>query len=909
MEGLTQAPSREAAGPTQMPNGHGQGMGSVRRAREKVEAGLLSNQSQDLRNRTPSPSSDAMLEPSGGKVSEKLPPTSQPRQAVIAPPRVRQPPPSVSSQPIRANPGAIGSAIGKPAPMLQWPPSQPTSGPRRTTNSPTKEAFSEAGSLPRRPPRPAAPQLLGSSTAELAEFFRSTGPQARSNPKGSSNTRKYGDVSPESPAGVHELPASTPSGSRPSTASSIGSIPDFPIPVPTTPRRVGNLGPPPTRRGGSNLYSQSSYVSPIPEESPQRSHGSFASSHVIPSSWGSGPPDPSSSGGLDGLSDEDDLHEEDDGRESRGADHDEESGLVRKASLGKRHKPSLTTIRSAERLEEDAKVPTLNQSRSGDLRDFSVKSGKSSEEVAPASRTPVTASSSIPGTGPVTPWQPDSPASTVSSRVNPFKTPADSGGGSSPESQDGLTSSHPSPLSGQQQDPPVAPTTDPRIHKILGSLEKGGAIAPQDSKAFSSEGKGDRKAGMRRPARLNLDAVREADKRGSLTSLRDLITRATKLASNLDRGRTASRLDLQLSGDEKDMYRERNSDSISDILHSFPPPAVATPTGDRSSRWPSPFPSSPLARGHNMNSSRPPSETGKRRRRCCGMPFWSFVLLCVIAILLIAAAIVIPITLVVLPRRHNNQDSASDQGLAQCQTDLICANGGTNVLISNICHCNCPSGFIGTQCHATSDDGCVVTNAAPGGGDVQNATVGSSIPRLFDAAQTTFGIPLNASILYPLFNTSKLSCSSENALVNFNGRSQRRSLRVISSSSLTSPAPTARAELRQKRQTSVAQAITSNDIILAGTATASSYVPTATSANPNIDGTAIDFGRIAVLFVLQQTKQINIAVQVQDALQDFFGGGGGETVSVAGTPIMIDFGKGMVSLGNGTAVGGKWKGQ
>ncbi|KAI9748254.1 MAG: hypothetical protein M1835_001853, partial [Candelina submexicana] len=824
MEGASQASFSKAAGSPERPNGFGQGVGSVRRAREKVEARLPSDRPQEFFNRTPSPSSDTTMEPSGSKSSEKQPPTSQPRQPIIAPPRARLPPPSVSSQPIRANPGAIGSAIGKPAPMPHWPPRQPISNPRRTTNSPTKEAFSEDGSLPRRPPRPAAPQLLGSSTAELAEFFRNTGPQVRSHPKGSSKPRKYGDVSPESPAGVHELPASTPSGSRPSVASSIGSISDSPTPIPTTPRRVGNLGPPPTRRGGSNFYAQSSYVSPIPEESPQRSHGSFASSHAIPSSWGSGPPDPYSSEGLEGLSDEDDPHDEDDGSESRGADHDEERGLVRKASLGKRHKPSLTTIRSIERLEEeDAKVPPLKPSRSGDLKDWSVKSGKSGEDVAPATQLSVPASASISGTGPVTPRQPESPTSTVSSRNNPFKTPAPSGGGSSPESLDGLTSSHPSHVPRQQQAPPVSPTTDPRIHKILGSLEKGGALASKDSRAFSSAGNGDRKPGTRRPARLNLDAVREADERGSLTSLRDLITRATKLASNLDRGKTASRSDLQLSGDEKDMYRERNSGSISDILDSFPPPAIATPTGDRSSRWPSPFPSSPLARGQNMNPSRPPSETRNRRRRCCGIPFWSFILLCVIAILIIAAAIVIPITLVVLPRLHHNQDSVSDRSLAQCQKDLVCANGGTNTLISNICRCNCPSGFTGTQCHTTLDDGCVVTNAAPSGAEVQNFTVGSSIPRLFDLAETKFGIPLNASIVYPFFNASKLSCSSENALVNFNGRSQRRSLHVTSSSSLASPAPTPRAELRQKRQTSIAQAITSNGIIMAGTATASSY--------------------------------------------------------------------------------------
>ena len=557
MEGTSQAPLMGPSGPSERTNGVGQGVGSVRRAREKVEADLLSSRPQELRKQTPTPSLGIISEQSRTNPSETQQPNSQPRQPVIAPPRARQPPPSASSQPIRANPGAIGSAIGKPAPMPQWPPRQLASNPRRTTNSPTKEAFSEDSSLPRRPPRPAAPQLPDGSTAELAEFIRNTGPHS----KGPSKPRKYGDVSPESPAGVHELPASTPPGSRPSTTSSMGPIPDFPIPVPTTPRRVGNLGPPPTRRGGASYYTQSSYVSPIPEESPQRSHTSFASSSAIPSSWGSGPPDYYSGATLEEISDEDDRRDEDDGRESRGADHDEESGLVRQASLGKRHKPSLTTIRSTERLEEDAKVPPLGTSRSGDLKDRSVKSERSSEQITPATRTPVTASGSIPGTSLVSQRQPDSPTSTVSSKTNPFKSPAPSRGGSSPESLDGFTSGHPSPSPGQQQGSPSSPKPDPRIHKILGSLEKGGALNPQDMKAFGVAG---RKPGMRRPARLNLDAVKEADERGSLTSLRDLITRATKLASNLDRGRTASRPDLQLSIDEKDMYR--TSFSIQDTF-------------------------------------------------------------------------------------------------------------------------------------------------------------------------------------------------------------------------------------------------------------------------------------------------------------------------------------------------------
>jgi hypothetical protein len=71
------------------------------------------------------------------------------------------------------------------------------------------------------------------------------------------------------------------------------------------------------------------------------------------------------------------------------------------------------------------------------------------------------------------------------------------------------------------------------------SVEKETAALPQRTPTMS-----EMRPGARRPPRLNINAVREAEARGSLTSLSDLIKRATKLATNLEHGRTASRNDL-----------------------------------------------------------------------------------------------------------------------------------------------------------------------------------------------------------------------------------------------------------------------------------------------------------------------------------------------------------------------------
>lgn len=50
-------------------------------------------------------------------------------------------------------------------------------------------------------------------------------------------------------------------------------------------------------------YPQNSFVAPIPEEISE-GHSSFASSHVIPTSWGDGPPE---SYVEDGIEEEDEV--------------------------------------------------------------------------------------------------------------------------------------------------------------------------------------------------------------------------------------------------------------------------------------------------------------------------------------------------------------------------------------------------------------------------------------------------------------------------------------------------------------------------------------------------------------------------------------------------------------------------
>lgn len=81
--------------------------------------------------------------------------------------------------------------------------------------------------------------------------------------------------------------------------------------------------------------------------------------------------------------------------------------------------------------------------------------------------------------------------------------------------------------------PPFAPNpSNAAIKEVLDAHEAASSLpsnAPRES-GFS------RLSAIRRPPRLNIDAVREAEARGSLTSLPDLIKRATRLAAMMNRG-------------------------------------------------------------------------------------------------------------------------------------------------------------------------------------------------------------------------------------------------------------------------------------------------------------------------------------------------------------------------------------
>lgn len=349
--------------------------------------------------------------------------------------------------------GTLGMSISRPTPVPQWPLAGSIPAPTLAESEPYRPP--PGRSLPpQRPPRPSrVPSILDGSHAQyLTPSFQYT-PQS---------LRVSGLSNPATPA-THS--------SRPSTLSSVGSIPDFPLPVaapPTPPRRSVNLGPPPSsRRGASSFYSTISLVSPIPEESPRiRTHTSYASSAAIPDSFGNLSPGSSNESYFDEIAEGSVMSNEPD-----------DSRLVRSASIGKRGKPSLITTKGMDRPGSMAKRPAPKPIQSSPFAD---------------------------GTGYV---EGSSSSSTLTNIKNV--------GGS------GLTAD-----------------------SILNAFESASATDPSRVLRMDLQPKPLKLSGLRRPPRLDIDAIKTAEARGSLTSLPDLIRRATKLASLMDRGkRPASRLD------------------------------------------------------------------------------------------------------------------------------------------------------------------------------------------------------------------------------------------------------------------------------------------------------------------------------------------------------------------------------
>ncbi len=520
--------------------------GSIRRARERAQAGAPREDFAAFAKRmaqTPQPSQGQPQALSS--TTQRIPIPSSARREIAgktitgpgSPPS--NPPPSripiikaQTSLSLQTKNGQVGVSISRPTPAPQWPLAGPLAEPSNLNGNGSRGGSSNPepyrpppgrSQPPQRPPRPSrVPSILDSSKIQdqmpTVFAYNTVNNQASSSAAGGADA----STKPSRESEISLTQQSTASSaSRPSTISSVGSIPDFPVPVAVPvaipvpppvvalppPRRSVNLGPPPSaRRGASSFYSNASYVSPIPEESPRsRSHTSFASSAAMPETWGStsslamSPYYPDAPSIYENIPEESRDHSsasgnEDDGSSRSGAgsaegDRDvDEKNLVRSASIGKRAKAALIT--TGQKTEP---VPSAGPFQDG--TGYVDASSSSSAITQPTNKA------------------------TIGSSLTPDNVL---------DAYDAATSYDPSNPNRRSSHSPQPPFPNMNI----------------DNQDFGPGRPYSRLSAIRRPPRLDMDAVRKAEARGSLTSLPDLIRRATRLAASLDRGRRpASRID------------------------------------------------------------------------------------------------------------------------------------------------------------------------------------------------------------------------------------------------------------------------------------------------------------------------------------------------------------------------------
>jgi hypothetical protein len=343
---------------------------------------------------------------------------------------------------------------------------------------------------------------------------------------------------------------------------------------------------------------------------------------------------------------------------------------------------------------------------------------------------------------------------------------------------------------------------------------------------------------------------------------------------------------------------ERDTDSISEILASFPPPVLAQRSRDgnhgstlpqRMSQWPLP---EEYGQGGDNGSLRQVKPT----RRICGLPLWAFIMLVILALVVITAAVVVPLQLVNLSKSGDNDGNKSSV-VAKCKKTNPCQNGGENIATSDFCGCICTNGFTGASCQTKEEDlSCTSFDFEDRGmtsqviEGIKNATIGSALPRLFNKTESAYNIELDPSLLLGVFSKANLSCTLQNALVNFNGKTEpetqpeKRALKIIRSLRI--------------RQLEI-------DTSMPPTVTSTTAKPSATASNSRelaLDQDAIDFARVGVLF-LAQTDGVGVAETAHQDLDAAFRAGT-DFGNVTTGAITFQLDSRSIVLSDGEVIGG-----
>jgi hypothetical protein len=257
--------------------------------------------------------------------------------------------------------------------------------------------------------------------------------------------------------------------------------------------------------------------------------------------------------------------------------------------------------------------------------------------------------------------------------------------------------------------------------------------------------------------------------------------------------------------------------------------------------------------------------------------------------------------------------------VARCAQSNPCSNGGENIATSNFCGCVCINGFTGDQCTEPATSACVTFNTK----GIRNATIGSALPRLLKKADSSYGIALDTGLLMGMFSKGNISCAAMNALVNIaggTGLKARKRWVVEIGMRVRKRGIGAGLQLRQRQvpdasaSTSAATTPTPTPTTPASVTAASSAL-TVTSPTPTPSGTprsveldqdALDFARVAVLFIAQN-KGLDTADQARRDLDATFRSGVDFGNVTSGNAVFVLDDRRVVLDGNSTGGVGKGK--
>lgn len=148
-------------------------------------------------------------------------------------------------------------------------------------------------------------------------------------------------------------------------------------------------------------------------------------------------------------------------------------------------------------------------------------------------------------------------AAAAAAQTRPTATPVQPFEGGTGYMEESNSSSEKVSTKKKTPEPTSAPMDETFLMPIAMQVSPG---SPGPERLSPQPSKSSRLSAIRRPPRLDIDAVREAEARGSITSLPDLIKRATRLAAMIERGkRPASRFD-----NFNDLLEKANQDGTAD---------------------------------------------------------------------------------------------------------------------------------------------------------------------------------------------------------------------------------------------------------------------------------------------------------------------------------------------------------